>query len=258
MPAGDHLGAATLQRERRAVVDPHFESGRLAVEGDRAVNALERRVQLDGLADGELRRRLERPEPRQLDHHLRLAGGQRQHDGSLTARAQVLAVDVHHRAGRLALHAQQRQRGLQPLHRRRQLLAVRLGHVVSQDLGVPAVRLVVALQLLERARDVEDDVAVAHQAVRGEELAQRLLHLALPVEVGGAVEAEIRLVGNGVGARGKACQEQRRRRRESHVGYRSALMPSSGADFFVSIRLSGLKLNSSPSLATAILPCSWW
>jgi hypothetical protein len=111
----------------------------------------------------------------------------------------------------LGLDPEQGQGRPQPLQSLEQVLAIALRHLVGEDLGVPAVRLVVAPEPLEAARDVEDDVAVADQAVGGEELGEGLLDLALPVEVGGAVEAEVGLVGDGVGPGERRAEDERER-----------------------------------------------
>ena len=141
-----------------------------------------------------------------------------------------------------------------------QILPIPVRHLVAEDLRVPAVGLVEVPELLEAARDVEDDVAVPDQPVRGEELAQRLLDLALPVQVRRAVETEVGLVGDGIGARERRAQDEREEQPEkTHGVYRSALMPRSGGWFFrADSSLCSLKLNSSPSLATTTLPFSSW
>jgi hypothetical protein len=258
--AGGHAGAALRQLERRPFsFEAQLGACGLAVDEERAVDAIELRLHHRGAPLRQRQDLLVRPVAVELDHHRHLGGRQRKRHRRRAALAQVLAVDVDGGAGRLGLDPEQGQGRPQPLERLQQVLAIALRHLVGEDLGVPAVRLVVAPELLEAARDVEDDVAVADQAVGGEELGEGFLDLALPVEVGGAVEAEVRLVGDGVGPRERRAEDERERSAEdAHEAYRSALMPRSGAVFLRAVStLRSLKLKSSPSFSTGTFAFSW-
>jgi hypothetical protein len=137
-------------------------------------------------------------------------GRDRDEERGLAAPAQVAPLQVDRGAGRFAVDAEQRHARLdllEPPLRRAALVLVRLGGDV---LRVVPVGLLVAAQRLVRAGDVEDDVPVGSEAVRGEELDQRLVVLAGLEELVAAVEAGVRLVGAGVGARRWRGQQEDR------------------------------------------------
>ena len=228
VPPGQDARAAAVAQLHLGVgaVDAQLESGRLSGHLDGAVDALQRGPDRDLLADRRLHGRLGRLESGQLEDRGGLARRQRERDRCLPARAQVLAVDVHGRARRIALDPQQGEGWPQPLQCRGHLAAILVGHLVAEHLRIPAECFVVLAQLLEAAGHVADRVAVPHQAVGGEELGERLLDASLRMERHAAVEAEIRLVGDRVRPRG--CADQHRRGEGPPQAHqRSALMPGS-------------------------------
>ena len=133
-----------------------------------------------------------------LDDELVQAGRERERHRRLAVAAEVLAVEVDRRPRRLAGHGEERDaRGELP-----ELLGGRLVRWRRGAVGVVVlVGGVVVTERLVGARDVEDDVPVGRQAVRGEKLEERLVVAALLVELGAVTKARLGLVGAGVGAR---------------------------------------------------------
>jgi hypothetical protein len=101
------------------------------------------------------------------------AGRQRQDQRRLAAPAEILAVDEDGGAAGALRTSSRATRGASSASAPRRPPIFRRGG--GDEVAVVAVGLVVALEGLERAGDVEDDVAVGDQPVRGEELEQRLV-----------------------------------------------------------------------------------
>ena len=93
--------------------------------------------------------------------------------------------------------------------------ALRRGVLLAgQRLVVVAIRVGVLAELLVRARDVEDHVAVRREAIRREEVLEGAAEVSALVPVGADLELQLRLVGEVVGrARGLARERSRPRRR---------------------------------------------
>ncbi len=209
----------------------HGRAGRQAAEHDRAVDALQPGRDLLLGALGQLDGDGDRVVAGQVEQHRGAAGRQRQAAGRRPQRAQIPPVDVDGRSGRVGRDLQQRQLRAQLVDGGLDGGALGGRRFAAGQLGPGAEGLVVQLELLEAARDVELHVAVGDQAVRRVELDQRLVEAALPVKLIAAREVELRLVrdllgaGGGRGQREKQDDEDGRRAPAAH---RSDLMSSVG------------------------------
>jgi hypothetical protein len=210
------------------VVDVDRRSGR-ALDRDvhRADDALERdrharlgpELGLDRAHDGGL-------VAFELDEDLILALGDAERARGSAARAEVFAIDVHRRSGRRGLDLDHGDVGRDAEDGRVEIADdLRIG-LHREGVDVITVRVGVALELLERARDVEDDVLVGDEPVREEEVLERLAELALLVVLGGELEMQLGLVGEAVGA-GGLLDEQRGSERQRDEGRRDATRPKS-------------------------------
>ncbi len=203
------LDRARDRAEHGAVVDVELH-GRavLALDAHGSEDRHQRERDVLLLADGEidvvLLRRLV---ARELDDDFVSPRGETEVRRRVAARPEISSIEVHRRAGRIRRHLEHRDLRRDAADRVLDTLLLVRARLAGERVGVIAVRVGRGLQLLVRARDVEEHVAVRHEPVRREEVLERAREVALLVRLRAELELQIRLVGEVVRARGDRARE---------------------------------------------------
>src|SRR5690606_18576684 len=131
---------------------------------------------------------LRRLVPLEVDDDLVLAGLEAEEPGRVAATAEIPAIDVHRRSGRVRLHVDDGDVGPDARERLLDRGPARSVRLLLERLNVVAERVRVLLERLVRSSDVEDDVAVRHEPVRHQEVLKGAPVIALSVTLRGDPE----------------------------------------------------------------------
>lgn len=145
--------------------------------------------------------------------------------GRTPPRAQIFTVDVDGRARWIRFDPQDGDVWRNALDGLLNAADGLLVCLAVESVDIVAICVGELLELLVRARDVEDDIAVGHEAIRGEEVFERDAELALGIGVDARFEVEIGFVGIAVRIRQVHAQ---RREQDGSAYERNQRAPSAG------------------------------
>ena len=212
VPSGFDLDGAGDRAEGRAVLGVDLD-GRavLSVDAHRAEDGDERERDVLLLADDEVDPlALGRLVSRELDDDLVTAGSEAEVRGCARARAEVLSVEVDGGAGRVGVDLEHRDERSDAAEGVVDAMELVCAGLARPRVDVVPVSIGRGLQLLVRAGDVEEHVAVRDEPVRREEVLESAREVGLLVRLGAELELEVGFVGEVVGAGGRRSSEEQR------------------------------------------------